>query len=310
MLPLNKEDGTPSGKLVWRVWIPVKEQARASRYRDSGARLQTEQREKATPTAVAAIKKNFKAALDDVLSADGELNLSALCLRDAAEPSGLNAIAHCKAAAKAKPAAKAAARHAVTAIDKAIGKCTCIVTAASKVRKVTLRDFNTAEEKVKKALEACHLVLGVAADDISEEAGSGSGHVCHACQDYEGANKYLQVIINRYLMVHMMSTELAKKDTENEAVAKGVLKLVLDRGDQYLTEKGLLTEELHTLGYMRHVLSSLDLLDSVESVRALQILSVQETYLGADYQQPVLQGHGDSHECLPVQVSGCGVGEG
>lgn len=66
-------------------------------------------------------------------------------------------------------------------------------------------------------------------------------------------------------MVNLLDSELSRKDHENAEVADRIMELIKD--DQYLSEQGLLPEELQTIGYMRGLRGAFDYLGSVEEVK-------------------------------------------
>lgn len=77
----------------------------------------------------------------------------------------------------------------------------------------------------------------------------------------------MDVILQRYRMVTLMSDELAKEVHANGKVADTVYALI--DADTYLTNVGILPETLYTLGFMRSERNNLDYLPSANDVSCL-----------------------------------------
>ena len=170
---LDEDTGLPTGKLVWRIWVPVHLKHKTQHYQDSGAHLEVGAREKALPSTVASFKTQFTEALHESLTT-GDIDFSSLGVEDSATPSSL-------VRASSRPKMSSSSRRGppnalvisnsteATSIDKLLAKVNCVITAASKVRKATLREFNTAEDRLQKALQTCFNLTGKVPGDISEE---------------------------------------------------------------------------------------------------------------------------------------------
>ncbi|CAK9102889.1 unnamed protein product, partial [Durusdinium trenchii] len=82
--------------------------------------------------------------------------------------------------------------------------------------------------------------------------------------EYAKLGPALQEILNRFQLVEMMSADM-RQEEDNKKTASAVYELL--QQDEYLAEKMILPEELHTMGFLECTRANFDYLDSVESVR-------------------------------------------
>ena len=181
MEAIDGDTGLPSGKLVWRIHIQTQFNSRHITYRDRGAKVQNQTREKASTTGMANMKSLLNSALEDAFDQD---DMSLTQVTSTASSSGVNrgsgSLAITASASSAAPAkagkaqaksSLALANHAAsqTPIDRLLARATSAVTAACKVRKLTLRDFNQAEVKSERAFGLCKNFLQKDPDDFTIE---------------------------------------------------------------------------------------------------------------------------------------------
>ncbi len=70
----------------------------------------------------------------------------------------------------------------------------------------------------------------------------------------------LREITTRYLMLHMLATELAPDPARNDTVCKEVYSLFQD--DQYFKDSAITAESLQTVGFMKNARNDWDLLQT------------------------------------------------
>lgn len=139
--------------------------------------------------AIANMRSEFHDAVAAALDGGDELNFSNLAfgngLKALPSSSGLSGkvSANTKASAKTKALVKPADNPGapVTAIDKACKACKCSVTAACKVRAMTLKDFNQLDQKVVKARSAVWALFENQEPNLEAGlVGSGLWGICFA----------------------------------------------------------------------------------------------------------------------------------
>ena len=75
----------------------------------------------------------------------------------------------------------------------------------------------------------------------------------------------LAEITSRYMMIHLLDTEIARSQDANMEVAKRVYSLC--QQDPYFRESMISPDTLQTMGFMRQVRNNLDLLESPGKVK-------------------------------------------
>ena len=100
-------------------------------------------------------------------------------------------------------------------------------------------------------------------------------------KEYAKLGPALQEILNRFQLVEMMSADM-RQEEDNKKTASAVYELV--QQDEYLAEKMILPEELHTMGFLECTRANFDYLDSVESVPQANFVGFvisQDTHWGS-----------------------------
>lgn len=183
---LHPDTGMPTGKLVWRIYTFQKTKFRDLSYQDQGARMALETKAKATDASILSVQQRFQAAYDAALC-EGDVCLSSVVMQPATA-SSQTAVNHVSGAGqimvgqgqgKRGKAAIAAGSGRGDArgqppvescgfplIDKIAKSSKDPLTAASKVRKATMKSMNDMVIKLDRAKNICLNVLGKSHEDI------------------------------------------------------------------------------------------------------------------------------------------------
>lgn len=168
------EDGEPSGRLIWRIYVQTSYKAKHANYDDRGASLLVDKKEQASLTSLASMKHSFDTVLAEALDCD-EVSLTAglpSLATSAIKGGGPTAPATSSRNTNRSSQAQVVPRgpgSSGTVIDKLLQKVKCPVAACCKVRKTTLREFNNLENKVKKANELCLKTFQKLAAEVTPE---------------------------------------------------------------------------------------------------------------------------------------------
>lgn len=121
-------------------------------YRDRAAKVECSTKEKATPASVASMKSSLKDSVAELFDPDEvSLTLMQSAVGNASIAAGSSQAVAVSAKGGAGASAKGKGSGKGTHLDKILNKVTSCVTAASKVRRATFRDFNAIEAKSIKA---------------------------------------------------------------------------------------------------------------------------------------------------------------